>query len=63
MSSKDVVQLSRATLLDIDLYLKALSALLHTLRLDLENSLKALGAAEESMQKSLGAIEAAKQSD
>jgi hypothetical protein len=56
MAFEDEYTVKGSTLSDIDLYLKALSTLLQTLRLDLNNSIKALGAAEESIQKSLGAI-------
>ena len=56
MSYKEEIKIEVGTLVDIDLYLKALSTLLQTLRLDLTNSMKALGAVEESIQKTLGAI-------
>ncbi len=57
MSYKDEIKIEIETLVDIDLYLKALSMLLQTLRLDLTNSMKALGAVEESIQKTLEAIQ------
>ena len=60
MSYKDEIKIETATLADIDLYLKALSTLLQTLRLDLTNSMKALGAVEESIRKTLDAIREAR---
>ncbi|MBI5249967.1 MAG: hypothetical protein HY912_10780 [Desulfomonile tiedjei] len=63
MSSRDVVRVDLETLVDIDLYLKAVLTLLQTLDMDLSNSIKALRAAQESIQKSLGAIQVARKSD
>jgi hypothetical protein len=60
MPHKDEIKIEVGTLADIDLYLKALSTLLRTLRLDLTNSMKALGAVEESIQKTLRAIQEAR---
>jgi hypothetical protein len=55
--SEDKIGFYRRALTDTDLYLKALSSVLVTLRLDLEQALRAVGAAEESSQKALGAIQ------
>ncbi len=55
--SEDKIGFYRRALTDTDLYIKALSSVLVTLRLDLEQALRAVGAAEESSQKALGAIQ------
>jgi hypothetical protein len=61
--SEDKIGFYRRALTDTDLYIKALSSVLVTLRLDLEQALRAVGAAEESSQKALGAIQSLKGQD